>query len=44
MNIGCVLNISFRKPVSEIDNKYWISVSVAKCGIGTGLVARCLTQ
>jgi len=28
----------FRKPVSEIDNKYQISVSLVKCGIGTGLV------
>ena len=42
MNIGynnevsAVYQISvFRKPVSEIANKYRVSVSVVKCGIGT---------
>jgi len=43
-----IMNISYnnevyqisvlRKPVLEIDNKYWISVSVVKCGIGIGLI------
>ena len=27
-----------RKPVSEIDNEYRISVSVVKCGIDTDLI------
>ena len=34
----CIWYRFIRKPVSEINNKYWISVSDVKCGIGTVLL------